>query len=99
MRSDRLLERIRVAYKFLRYGKGMCRIMTCGKCGSVYIKPISKDHVETSHIDAGRHIDQIWSDVCQCMKCGAVCYEIQFWNFEGDPSKIDEGFIIEKDGG
>ena len=75
MRKNRLIERLAVAYKFVRFGRGMCRIMTCGQCGSVYIRPISEHPMESSHTDENRHIDLIWSELSKCMKCGAVCHE------------------------
>lgn len=96
MRENKLFQRISVAYNFVRYGKGKCRIMTCGKCGSALIVPISEHPGESSCINGDRHIDLIWGEVVQCMKCGAVCHEIQCWNFEGDPTKIDKGFVVKR---
>ena len=54
MRKNRLIERLAVAYKFVRFGRGMCRIMTCGQCGSVYIRPIVRKDVDA--IDTVDHI-------------------------------------------
>ena len=99
MRKNRLIERLAVAYKFVRFGRGMCRIMTCGQCGSVYIRPISEHPMESSHADGERRIDLIWSELSQCVKCGAACHEIQCWNFDGDPTKIDEGFVARQEVG
>lgn len=96
MRENKFLQRIRVAYNFVRYGKGKCRIMTCEKCGSVFIRPISEQAEEGQLIDDKRQIDVYWSEVDQCMKCGAVCQEIQLWNFEGDAKKIDDGFVVKE---
>lgn len=96
MRKNGLFQRISVAYNLIRYGRGKCRIMTCGKCGSICITPISERPGETSCIDEERHIDLSWGEVVQCMKCGAVCYEVQFWNFEGNPTKIDKGFTVKE---
>lgn len=96
MRQNKLFQRMSVAYNLIRYGKGKCRIMTCGKCGSICILPISEHPGESSCINEDRHIDLIWGEVVQCMKCGAVCHEIQCWNFEGDPAKIDKGFVVKK---
>lgn len=96
MRESKLLQRISVAYNLIRYGSGKCRIMTCGKCGSICILPISEHPSEQKHIDEERHIDSVWSEVIQCMKCGAVCQEIQLWNFEGDVNKIDKGFVVKE---
>ena len=73
--------------------------MTCGQCGSVYIRPISEHPMESSHADGERRIDLIWSELSQCVKCGAVCHEIQCWNFDGDPTKIDEGFVARQEVG
>ena len=72
MRKNRLIERLAVAYKFVRFGRGMCRIMTCGQCGSVYIRPISEHPMESSHAGGERHIDLIWSELRQSVKCVAV---------------------------
>lgn len=96
MRASDLLQRIHVAYNFIRYGRGKCRIMTCGKCGSICIVPISEHPGESSYIDDEKHIDLVWGEVVQCMKCGAVCHEVQMWNFEGDPTKLDKGFVAKE---
>jgi hypothetical protein len=88
MSKSGLIERIRCAINFVIYGKGKCRIMTCGKCGKILIYPIS-DEITTKIMDDKRHIDLLWSQVDKCKICGAVCEEIQLWNFEGDPLKID----------
>lgn len=96
MRKNKLIQRILVAYRFIRYGNGKCRIMTCGKCGSILISPISVHPTESKCYDETRQIDLIWSDFNQCMKCGAVCQEIQLWNYEGDPTKIDKRVTARK---
>lgn len=97
MRKDRLLQRIGIAYRFVRYGFGKCRIMTCGKCGSALIVPISDRPIRDSRIEEDRHIDLIWSEVNQCTKCGAICQEIQLWNFDGNPTKLNKGFIAKNE--
>ena len=74
-----LKDRLYAAYNLIRYGKGKIRCMTCGKCGSIIIKSISKKPAEIEWID----------ETHQCRKCGAVCKEIQMWNFEGDVYKVD----------
>ena len=94
MRKSNIFQRFHVAVNFLRYGKGNCRLMTCGKCGSVFIHPISEHPAEGQLINNEKHIDIFWSEVDQCCKCGAVCQEIQLWNFEGDVLKINKDFII-----
>lgn len=96
MRENGIFQRISVAYNFIRYGRGKCRIMTCSKCKSICIVPITEHLKESSLIDEEKHIDLIWSEAVQCMKCGAVCYEIQCWNFEGDITKINKGFTVKK---
>lgn len=96
MRANNLFQRISVAYNFIRYGRGKCRIMTCGKCGSICIVPISAHPGETDCIDEDKHIDLLWGEVVQCMKCGAVCHEIQCWNFEGDPTKLSKDFVAKR---
>ena len=96
MRASDFLQRISVAYNLMRYGSGKCRIMTCGKCKSICIVPITEHPEESSLIDGDKHIDLVWSEAVQCMKCGAVCHEIQCWNFEGDITKINKGFTVKK---
>lgn len=96
MRKNNLFQRIFVAYNFIRYGRGKCRIMTCGKCKSICIVPISEHPGETSYIDEDKQIDLVWGEIVQCMKCGAVCHEIQLWNFEGDPTKLSKEFIAKE---
>lgn len=63
--------------------------MTCGKCGSIIIKSISEKPAEIKWIDEIHQVDQMWIDLVKCRKCGAVCKEIQMWNFEGDVYKVD----------
>lgn len=96
MRRNSLWDRIKVSYNLIRYGRGKIRVMTCEKCGSIYIQPISERPVEERYIKDSKHIDVVWSEFDQCMKCGAVCEEIQFWNFEGDPLKIDNNLIVKE---
>lgn len=52
MRTSELMQRIIVSYNFIRYGKGNVRLMTCGKCGSVFIHPISESPQEGEIITA-----------------------------------------------
>lgn len=96
MRKNQLFKRIIVAYNFVRHGKGNVRIMTCQKCGSMLIKPISKTPNEGAYLKNGRHIDAWWAEFSQCQKCGAVCEEVQLWNFDGNPQKINPHVIIEQ---
>lgn len=84
-----LKDRLYAAYNLIRYGKGKIRCMTCGKCGSIIIKSISKKPAEIECIDEIHQVDQMWIDLVKCRKCGAVCKEIQMWNFEGDVYKVD----------
>lgn len=70
--------------------------MTCEKCGSILITPISDSPGECEIIDEERHIDKAWTEYIQCRKCGAVCKEVQFWNFDGDPLKIEKDLKIKK---
>ena len=78
MRTSELIQRIKVSYNFIRYGKGNVRLMTCGKCGGVFIHPISESPQEGEIITDQRHIDRYWVEFHQCMKCGAVCEETQY---------------------
>lgn len=96
MRASGFLQRISVAYNLVRYGRGKCRIMTCGKCKSICIVPITVHPEESSLIDEEKHIDLVWSEAVQCLKCGAVCHEIQCWNFDGDITKVNKGFIVKE---
>lgn len=96
MRDNKLFDRIKIAYRFIRYGKGCTRIMKCGKCGSVIIVPISEKPLEDKLINDKMHVDQVWSEYVQCCKCGAVCKEIQLWNFAGDPLGIDKDLTVKK---
>lgn len=97
MRTSKLIQRIIVSYNFIRYGKGNVRLMTCGKCGSVFIHPISESPQEGEIITDQRHIDRYWVEFNQCMKCGAVCEETQLWNFDGDAKKINPNIkVVEK---
>lgn len=88
MRSNTLGKRIKIAFNFVIYGKGKCRIMTCAKCGSIKIVPISNELAKTGYEKGNFDIDSIWMEYVQCMKCGAVCEEIQMWNFGEKPEKI-----------
>ena len=59
MRTSELIQRIKVSYNFIRYGKGNVRLMTCGKCGGVFIHPISESPQEgeiiTDIVNIGLH--------------------------------------------
>lgn len=91
MRTSNLIARMKIAYSFLRHGKGICRIMTCEKCGAISIIPISKKPGKTEIKDEQHQIDCAYTEIVQCLRCGAVCEEIQLWNFDGNPEKIDKG--------
>lgn len=97
MRTNDLKSRIRAAYNIVRYGRGHFRMMTCGKCGSIIIHRISENEVNTNFFKDGYQIDQVWSEFSQCQKCGAVCKEIQLWNFDGDPLKIDKEITVKRE--
>lgn len=97
LRTSDFIQRLGIAYRFLRYGRGKCRIMACSNCGSVFIKPISEKPAEMSFSDQDRYIDLIWSEIDQCMNCGAVCQELQLWNYDGDPCKINKDITIIKE--
>lgn len=84
-----LKDRLYTAYNLIRYGKGKIRCMSCGKCGSIIIKSISEKPAEIEWIDEKHQVDQMWIDLVRCRKCGAVCKEIQMWNFDGDVYKVD----------
>lgn len=96
MRRSNLWDRIKISYNLIRYGRGNIRVMTCGKCGSIFIRPISEHPAEEEYIHGDKHIDSVWSEFNQCMKCGAICKEIQLWNFEGDPLKIDSTLVVKE---
>lgn len=93
-KSPALKDRIWAAYNLIRYGKGKLRCMTCGKCGSIVIQSISDTPVEGKIEDVGKRIDMAWVDMVRCSKCGAICEEIQLWNFEGDPKKVDASITV-----
>lgn len=96
MRDNKLFDRMKIAYRFIRYGKGCSRIMVCEQCGSVIIVPISEEPLKYKLINDKTHVDQVWSEYVQCCKCGAVCKEIQLWNFAGDPLGIDKDLTVKK---
>lgn len=93
MRNNRFFQRLSIAFNFVIYGKSRCRIMTCGKCGAQTIVKVS-DAVSEKYIDEGKQIDLLWSEFVQCEKCGAICQEVQMWNFSGDPYKIDSNINL-----
>ena len=95
MRKNTLWQRIKIACNFVIYGKGLVRIMTCGKCGKQTIVSITQKSFESTYIKGDKHIDLYWSDFNQCLKCGAVCKEVQMWNFEGKAEKIDNNITVE----
>lgn len=70
----------------LIFFKRNARIMVCGHCGSTFIVPISNS-IEEPYSDDKRKIDQYYAQYSLCKSCGAVCYEIQTWNYSGN---IDE---------
>lgn len=96
MRVNTLLQRIEIAFNFIIYGKGKARVMSCGKCNSIAIVPITKKPFESSYIENGKVIDVYWSEFNKCLKCGAVCKEVQMWNFAGDPAKLDDNITYEQ---
>lgn len=88
-RKNTLFQRIRAAATFVVCGRGKVRIMNCEKCGGMVILPITAAPNKSSYITDTKHIDATYSEFVQCARCGAVCEEIQLWNFSGDPKKIN----------
>lgn len=95
MRKSNFITRLNTAIAFVIHGKSKCRMMSCGKCGSTIITSITKEPVETKIIDDKHHIDVLWADVDKCLKCGAVCYETQYWNFDGNVKALGVANIDE----
>lgn len=92
-KTPNIAERIKIAYNFIRYGRGKVRIMTCEKCGGMIIQSISDHPVTGQWINETRHVDQMWVDIYRCSLCGAVCQDIQLWNYKGDIQAVDPSII------
>lgn len=96
MRDNKLFDRAKIAYEFIRYGKGCSHTMIREQCGGAIIVPISEEPLKYKLINDKTHVDQVWSEYVQCCKYGAVCKEIQLWNFAGDPLGIDKNLTVKK---
>ena len=94
MRKNTVWQRLKVAYNLVVYGKGKVRLMTCGKCGGITIVPISLKPYESDYSEDGLHVDLVWIEFTRCLKCGAVCQEIQMWNFAGNPEKLNKNITV-----
>lgn len=81
MRTDNLLRRIKIAIRFVLYGKAGVRIMTCGKCGSINISPAERTAID-EEIEpelAEENVKRKWREVDVCQNCGATVVERQYW--------------------
>lgn len=96
MRINTLLKRIQIAFNFVVYGHGKARVMSCGKCDSISITPITKEPFKSTYMENGKVIDCYWSEFTKCLKCGAVCKEVQMWNFAGEPEKLSDNITYEE---
>lgn len=93
MRLKGFVKIAKVCIHFLFFEKN-ARIMTCGNCDSADIVPISNS-IEWSYHEKERTIDSGYGQYSICRKCGAVCYEMQAWNFNGNVHEL--GFHKIKD--
>lgn len=84
MRENKLLQRIKIAVRFILYGKSGVRIMTCGNCGSINILPVENtaidEEIEPDLAEA--YVKRKWREVNVCQKCGAVVVERQYWMWQ-----------------
>lgn len=95
-KAPNIAERIKIAYNFIRYGRGKVRMMTCEKCGGMIIQSISDHPVTGQWITNTRHVDQMWVDIYRCSLCGAVCQDIQLWNYAGNVHGVDPS-VVQRD--
>lgn len=96
MRSSTLWNRLKTACQFVIYGKSNAQLMTCGKCNRICITTISSKPLVSDHITESKHIDLYWAQFVQCRHCGAVCEEVQLWNYAGDVLQIDDNITVGK---
>jgi ribosomal protein S27AE len=68
--------------------KQNARIMTCGKCGSTNIIPISNS-INKPFNNNNIKADSMYVQFSICKKCGAVCKEFQLWNYSGNIRELD----------
>lgn len=94
MRSSTLWDRLKTACQFVIYGRSNTQFMNCGKCGRISISSVSAKPLVTNHITEDKHIDLYWAQFVQCRHCGAVCEEIQLWNYAGDVGKIEDNVTV-----
>ena len=87
MRKNNFLTKLKIASRYLLDRKHSSLVMTCENCGSALIRPISKGTAKP-WIDNAIHADMTWTQFVQCEKCGAVCREVQLWNYAGDYTKL-----------
>lgn len=87
MRKNNFLTKLKIASRYLLDSKHSSMVMTCENCGGALIIPISKGTAKP-WIDNVIHADMTWTQFVQCEKCGAVCREVQLWNYAGDYTKL-----------
>lgn len=80
MRKNNLLLRVKIAIQFIFQNKNG-RIMTCGRCGSINIRPLAdSEKDEKIHTELeNKGVRRIWSQINICQNCNATVIERQFW--------------------
>ncbi|MEY8429261.1 hypothetical protein AALC75_01870 [Lachnospiraceae bacterium 48-42] len=80
MRKNNLLLRVKVAIQFIFQNTNR-RIMTCGRCGSINIRPKAgseaEEEIPPDMEEEG--VKRIWHQIDICVNCGAVIVEKQYW--------------------
>lgn len=79
MRKNNLLLRVKIAIQFIFQNKNG-RIMTCGRCGSINIRPLAdSEKDEKIHTELeNKGVRRIWSQINICQNCNATVIERQF---------------------
>lgn len=81
MRGNSFIKRLRPAINFIIHGAGGVRIMTCEKCGSINILPVTgtSDYAEIIPDLKEQNVRRIWRETNICKHCGAYVMELQYW--------------------
>lgn len=81
MRENKLWLRIKIAAKFILFGYAGVRIMTCARCGSMNILPVTDSAVNEDIVSELKkeNVQCIWREIDICQNCGATVIERQYW--------------------
>jgi hypothetical protein len=95
MRENNFSRRLKAGMSLI-FKKKNAMIMVCEQCGGTNIVPIS------NALQIPFTVKDVKSDIAylqfsKCSKCGAVCKELQLWNFGGKAEELEPKIKVMED--